>query len=154
MALDALRTAYTDLSTLATSLDEDSSWRPKACIGWTVRDLIQHLLSDAQRALVALATAARGPADKDATTYWLDSPGAPDSDSRGIRATRTMASQWHLEYLTSTYAQTASAVITMGERAAPADLVSTQGHVLRVEHLLARLVVEAAIHHLDMKVEL
>lgn len=139
---------------MATSLDEDTSWRPTACVGWSVRDLIQHLLGDAQRALVALATPADGPADKDATTYWLDSPGAPDADSRGIRATRTMASQWRLEYLTATYAQTAAAVITMAGRAAPADLVSTQGHVLRVDDLLATLVVEAAIHHLDMTVDL
>lgn len=153
MILDALRIAYLDLATLATSLDEDASWRPTACVGWSVRDLIHHLLSDAQRALVALATPARGPADKDAATYWLDSPGASDAESRGIRATRTMASQWPLKYLTAVFAETTSAVVTLSERAAPSDLVSTQGHVLSVADLLATLVVEASIHHLDMTVE-
>lgn len=127
MTLDALRIAYGDLGALATSLDEVNSWRPTGCAGWTVRDLVQHVLSDAQRALVALATPAAGPADKDATTYWLDSPGAPDSDSRAIRATRTMASQWNLNYLTATYAETAAAVVTVAASATPADLVSTQG---------------------------
>lgn len=154
MALEALRIAYDDLSALASSLDEDASWRPTACVGWTVRDLVQHVLGDAQRALVALATPAVGPADKDARTYWLDSPGAPDPDSCGIRAVRTMASQRRLEYLTNTFAETTAAVIVMAERAAPDDLVSTQGHVLRVNDLLATLVVETAIHHLDMTIEL
>jgi hypothetical protein len=33
-------------------------------------------------------------------------------------------------------------------------LVATQGHVLRVDDLIATLVVEAAIHHLDLTVGL
>lgn len=113
MTIDALRIAYSDLAALATSLDEDTSWLPTGCAGWAVRDVLQHLLGDAQRALVALATPAAGPADRDATSYWRDAPGAPDADSRGIRATRTMASQWKLPHLTATYAETASAVITL-----------------------------------------
>jgi Mycothiol maleylpyruvate isomerase N-terminal domain len=154
MTVEALRTAYNDLSALVNSLDEAASWKPTTCVGWTVRDLVQHLLADAQRALVALGTPARGPADKDAVTYWLDSPGAPDADSRGIRATRTIASQWHLDYLAATYCETAAAVVTLAGRAAPDDLVATQGHVLSVDDLLDTLLVEAAIHHLDMTVEL
>jgi hypothetical protein len=54
---------------------------------------------------------ATDPADKDAATYWPDSPGAPDPDSPGIRATRTMASQWRLDYLTATYSEMAAAVV-------------------------------------------
>jgi hypothetical protein len=154
MTLEALRIAYQDLSVLVASLDEAASWRPTACVGWAVRDLVQHVLGDAQRALVALATPATNPADKDAATYWLHSPGAPDPDSRGIRATRTMASQWRLDYLTATCSETAAAVVTLAARSAPDDLVATQGHVLTVDDLVATLVVEAAIHHLDMTVEL
>ncbi len=69
--LDALRIAYGDLAALAVSLDEDASWRPTACAGWAVRDLVHHLLGDAQRALVALATPSSGPVDRDSTTYGL-----------------------------------------------------------------------------------
>jgi Mycothiol maleylpyruvate isomerase N-terminal domain len=150
MVREALRSAYTDLSTLGQSLDEASSWAPTACAGWTVRDLFQHLLGDAQRALVAFATPARGPADRDACSYWVDSPGAPDADSRGIRATRTMASQWRLEYLIATYGETAAAVVHLADRIDPDELLATQGHVLRADDLISTLVVEAAIHHLDM----
>jgi hypothetical protein len=152
--LDALDAVYADLRDLALSLDERRSWLPTGCAGWAVRDLIQHLLADAQRALVALATPAAGPADKDAATYWIDAPGAPDAESRGIRGTRTMASQWRLEYLTGTYAETTRAVVTLARRTSPGDLVATQGHVLRVDDLLTTLVVEAVIHHLDLSVEL
>jgi hypothetical protein len=76
------------------------------------------------------------------------------SDSRGIRASRTMASQWRLDLLTATYAETAAAALTLAGRASPDDLLATQGHVLSVDHLLATLVVEATIHHLDMSVDL
>jgi uncharacterized protein (TIGR03083 family) len=154
MHLDALAIAYRDLASLALSLDEAASWRPTACTGWTVRDLVFHLLGDAQRALVALATPASGPADRTAVTYWVSSPGAPDPESRGIRASRTMASQWRLDYLTATFAETAAAVVTLAGRAAPEDLITTQGHVLSVDDLLATLVVEATIHHLDLTVDL
>ncbi len=147
---DALQRAYTDLSVFGQSLNEASSWAPSACAGWTVRDLFQHLLGDAQRALVAFATAADGPADCEACSYWIDSPGAPEADSRGIRATRTMASQWRLEYLIATYTETAAAVVRLADRADPDALLATQGHILRADDLIATLVVEAAIHHLDM----
>jgi hypothetical protein len=45
-------------------------------------------------------------------------------------------------------------VLTLAGRAAPDDLVATQGHVLRVDDLLATLVVEATTHHLDMVIDL
>jgi len=54
-----------------------------------------------------------------------------------------MASQWRLEYLTATFAETTTAVVTLAGRAIPEDLVVTQGHVLSVGDLLATLVVEA-----------
>jgi hypothetical protein len=111
--LEALRIAYGDLAALAVSLDEAASWRPTGCAGWTVRDLVFHLLGDAQRALVALATPAPGPADRNAITYWSQFPGAADAESRGIRASRTMASQWRRDFLTASYAETTAAVLTL-----------------------------------------
>jgi hypothetical protein len=63
-----------------------------------------------------------------------------------------MASQWRLDFLTASYAETAAAVLTLAARAAPDDLIATQGHVLSVDDLLATLVVEATIHHLDLTV--
>jgi hypothetical protein len=153
--VDALEQAYADLGALAESLDEPASWRRTGCAGWAVRDLIFHLLGDAQRALVAFGTPASVlAADRDAVTYWTDSPGREDPDSRNLRGTRTMASAWRLDFLTATYVETSQAVHTMSRRLPPADLVVTQGHVLTVRDLVATLVVEAALHHLDLVVEL
>jgi uncharacterized protein (TIGR03083 family) len=153
--VDALERAYTDLGALAESLDEPASWRQTGCAGWAVRDLIFHLLGDAQRALVAFGTPAGAvAADRDAVTYWTDSPGREDPDSRNLRGTRTMASAWRLDFLIATYVETAKAVLTASRRLAPADLVVTQGHVLTVRDLVATLVVEATVHHLDLVVGL
>lgn len=161
----ALRTAYTDLAGIAVDLDEATSWRPTRLPGWAVRDLVFHLLADAQRALVALAGAAAGDVEgadgpdrdavtRDAVSYWTDSPTGRDPESRGLRATRTMASAWRLDFLTGTYAETASAVLALAERTPGDALVATQGRVLRVDDLMVTLVVEAAVHHLDLVVHL
>lgn len=139
-----------DLAALAGSLDEDAGWHPTGCTGWAVRDLVLHLLGDAQRALVALATPADGPADRDAVTYWRDWQPREDPDSRQVRSVRTIAGAWQLSYLTGTYVETARAVLTLSARTPPAALVATQGHVLRADDLLETLAVEAAVHHLDL----
>jgi Mycothiol maleylpyruvate isomerase N-terminal domain len=152
--VDLLRTAYTDLSDVAVSLDEAASWAPTGCAGWAARDLVFHLLGDAQRALVALGTPASDPADRDRVSYWTDAPGQQDPDSRGLRATRTMASAWTLSGLVDAYAETTRAVVVLAGRAEAGALVSTQGHVLRVDDLLDTLVVEAGLHHLDLVLEL
>ena len=156
--LAGLTVAYTDVAAIAVSLSEAESWRATGCPGWAVRDVIFHLLGDAQRALVALATPApadgSSSADRDSVTYWIDAPGAPDPDSRGLRAVRTMASAWRLDHLVATYAETAHAVLALAARTPLDGLVATQGHVLRVSDFLDTLTVEAVLHQLDLLREL
>ena len=78
---------------------------------WAVRDLLFHLLCDAQRALVALDTPAAEAADRNAVTYRTDAPaGHDDPQSRQVRALRTMASARQPDFLTITYAETTAAV--------------------------------------------
>jgi len=148
---ELLRTAYGDLCGLAVGLTEADSWQPSGCAGWAVRDLLLHHLGDAQRALVALATASPdGPCARDAVTYWTDAPGRSDPESRGLRATRTIASAYHLDALQTVYLETLQAVVALASRVAPSAVAVTQSHVLRVDDLLATLVTEAALHHLDL----
>jgi len=52
------------------------------------------------------------------------------------------------------YAETSAAVVVAAGRVGPAELVRTQGRVLSVDDLLSTLVVEAAVHHLDLVVRL
>lgn len=145
-----LTTAYGDLTVLAEGLDDTASWLPTGCRGWAVRDLLFHLLGDAQRALVALATPAEGPADRDSVSYWRDAPGRDDPDSRELRAVRTMAATFGLAPLVGRWAETAAAAVTVACRTDPAQIIRTQGLTLTVHDFLTTLVVEAAVHHLDL----
>lgn len=145
-----LAVAYDDFTAIARALDEPSSWLPTECPGWAVRDLLFHLLTDAQRALVALATPTAEPPDRDAVSYWRPSSHAVDPDARELRAVRTMAATFGRQALVGLWAETAAAATSAARQADPERVVRTQGVHLRVADLVTTLVVEAAIHHLDL----
>ena len=151
MSAELLRSAYGDLSALVSDLRPEEGWQPSGCAGWSVLDLAQHLLDDARRGLVALATPAGGPATTDAVAYWRSwQPSPEDEDSTAWR-TRVRASvTGGLPGLAPLYAETAGAVCVAAGRVGPGELVATQGWVVRVEDLLSTLAVEAAVHHLDL----
>lgn len=135
-AVGALRIGCSDLATIAASLSEEESWRFTRLPGWTVRDLLLHLLGDAQRGLVALSTPAAGPADRDAVSYWGDTPRWPDPQYRDLRAQRVIATAWGLEGLARTFGETGRAVVTVAARTAPDALVATQDRVLRAKDVV------------------
>src|SRR3954447_9726913 len=146
-----LSRAYRDLSAVLSSLTVEEGFEPTGCAGWTPVDLGFHLLSDARRALVALSTPADGPADTDAVSYWTAWQPPPPGDDDTLWATRIAASvQGGLPTVAARYAETTAAVLVAAGRVRGADLVRTQGRVLPVEDLLSTLVVEAAVHHLDL----
>jgi hypothetical protein len=150
--LGLLRTAYADLAEELYELTAAGrAWSPTGCTGWAVLDLGFHLLSDTRRALVALNTPAGGPADTDAVAYWRAwRPPAP-GDEAALRRTRAVASvAAESADLAEWYAESSAAVVVAAGRVAPEDLVRTQGRVLPVADLLSTLVVEAAVHHLDL----
>jgi len=60
-ALVGLDRAYTGVSDLAASLSRQDLLAFSRCHGWVVADVLFHLLCDAQRALVALASPVRWP---------------------------------------------------------------------------------------------
>jgi hypothetical protein len=152
---ELLSTAYGDLAAVLNGLTVEEGWEPTGCAGWTTVDLGFHLLSDARRALVALATPAEGPADTDAVDYWRAwQPPAPGDDEE-LWSTRVAASvHGGLRGISGRYAETSAAVVVAAARVGTSDLVRTQGHVLTVADLLSTLVVEAAVHHLDLVVRL
>ncbi len=118
-------------------------------------DLGFHLLSDARRALVALATPAESPVDTTAVDYWKAwrPPGSDDEEE--LWSTRVAASvQGGFRAIQRRYAEASAAVVVAAGRIAPTDLVRTQGAVISVADLLSTLVVEAAVHHLDLVVNL
>lgn len=146
-----LRETYGTLAAVVESRGEEESWLPTACTGWAVRDLLFHCLTDAQRALVALHSPAPAPPDRDAVTYWLDWAPDPVGAANGRRRVRVTASMFlDFRQLRGLFLETAAATVTAAAAADLARPVSTQGHVLTAGDLVTTLVVEAAIHHVDL----
>jgi hypothetical protein len=153
--LRLLTTAYGDLSRVLGSLSGSEAWEPTGCAGWSVVDLGFHLLSDARRCLVALNTPANGPADTDAVDYWRAWRPPEPGDEEELWSTRIAASvHGGLPGIVGRYAETSAAALVAARRVDPADRVGTQGRVLTVADFLSTLVVEAAVHHLDLVVRL
>lgn len=148
---ETLRAAYRAFGDVVAAMDDDRSWLPTGCTGWSVRDLVFHCLCDAQRGLVALHSPTDRAVDRDAITYWqgwrADNVGA----ANGRRFTRVVASMFlQVDQLRELYLQTATAVLNAAPSATVEDRIETQGHVLTIGDLMRTLAVEATIHHLDM----
>ena len=149
-----LRTAYTDLSAALESVTGDQALEPTGCAGWSVLDLGYHLLGDAWRALVDLATPAAGPPDTDAVGYWRPERPSPH-DGDDLWGTRVAASvQGGVGSIARRHTQAAAAVVVAAGRLSPTDVVCSQGAELTVADLVSTLVVEAAVHHLDLVLRL
>jgi uncharacterized protein (TIGR03083 family) len=146
--------AYGGITAVVAGLSEDDLHRPSRCDGWSVVDVLYHLLLDAQRALVTFASPVEGDADVDAVTYWAPhKPGAPWAGQHeefvrrvvAAHSTAGVVSRWTE---TSAAAGRAAATVPLDRR------VTTQRHVLTVADFLSTLVVEAVVHHLDLTVDL
>lgn len=166
---EALAQAYAGITDVVAPLDDAGLQRPTRCRGWLVADLLFHVLCDAQRALVALASPADGPADCDDVSYWRAFTAPPDGTGNGRPAARddgdsgdrhawwarrSAAAFERPSGVVRVWADTAPAAVRAAAGADPAGFVTTQGHVLRVPDLLATLTTEAVVHHLDLIVDL
>lgn len=148
---ELLADAWAPLLQLADGVDEQTGWTPTQLPGWTTRDLLFHLASDAQRALVALFTPAP-LSTTDEIGYWrLWTPGTENA-GLSLRTTRATASQWSTaQGPAKLFAETARAVLRAAHSADPQAVVATQGGALTIDALLRTVAVEAAVHHLDLE---
>ncbi|WBB61632.1 maleylpyruvate isomerase N-terminal domain-containing protein [Streptomyces sp. WMMC500] len=144
----ALRAAVADLA------DEDFA-QPSGCAGWLVRDLVCHLVIDAQDVLITLVTPADGDPTADAASYWhvSDQPptGADPLDALTVRMAAAYGDpallRFHLD-------DVGSAAGRAAELADPALRVSTQDMVLTAGDYLTAYVMEWTLHHLDLTAHL
>ncbi|MGW3786224.1 maleylpyruvate isomerase N-terminal domain-containing protein [Micromonospora chokoriensis] len=152
---EALAQAYAGISAVVDALDDTGLQRTTRCHGWLVADLLLHVLGDAQRALVALASPVDGPADVDDVSYWRDFPGG-DDDATGHAwwVRRSAAAFDRPTGIVRLWRETAPAAVRAAASTNPQGYVTTQGHVLRVPDFLATLTTEAVVHHLDLIVDL
>ena len=148
-----LAEAYEGATTVIAGLGEDDRGRPTGCAGWSIDALVAHLLLDAQRALIALASEVHREPDTDAVSYWRAWNPSVEPDARDSHAgfvTRLGHAYPSMEALTMQWAHTVQAAVRAAARADPGTPVVTQDHVLTVADLCRTLVVEAVVHHLDL----
>ncbi|MEV4654525.1 maleylpyruvate isomerase N-terminal domain-containing protein [Micromonospora sp. NPDC049301] len=152
---EALAQAYDGITAVVHGRDDADLQRLTRCRGWLVADLLFHLLGDAQRALVALASPADGPADVDDVSYWRGFPSGGADDARHAWWIRRSAAAFDRPAgIVQLWEEIAPAAVRAATAADPTGYVTTQGHVLRVPDLLATLTTEAVVHHLDLTPEL
>ncbi|MFJ6150398.1 maleylpyruvate isomerase N-terminal domain-containing protein [Micromonospora profundi] len=152
---EALAQAYDGITAVVDGLDDAGLQRPTRCRGWLVADLLLHVLGDAQRALVTLASPTSGPADSDDVSYWRDFPAdGADAAQHAWWVRRSAAAFDRPTGIVRLWTETAPAAVRAAASTDPEGYVSTQGHVLRVPDFLATLTTEAVVHHLDLTPDL
>jgi Mycothiol maleylpyruvate isomerase N-terminal domain len=142
--------SWTALLATIADLPDEAFGRPSGCTGWLVRDLLCHLVIDAQDVLITLATPASAEPTVDATTYWrlVDPPTGDDPlDALIPRLAAAYGDpgllKFHLDDLGSAAGRAAAS-------AAPTARVGTRDEVLTVVDYLSAYVVEWTLHHLDL----
>lgn len=132
-------------------LSDDAFARPSGCRGWLVRDLVTHLVIDAQDVLITLATPTAAAATHDAITYWdvgREPPSGDDPlDALIVRLAAAYEEPWLLRHH---FDDLGSAAGRAAELADPESRVTTQGQVLTAGDYLSAYVVESTLHHLDL----
>jgi len=119
-------------------------------VGWSVRDLVCHLVIDAQDVLITLVTPAEGTATADAAGYWKVVGPPTGDDPLDALIPRLAAAYGEPRWLKFHLDDVGAAAGRAARLADPAALVSTQEMVLSVEDYLSAYVLEATLHHLDL----
>ena len=154
-AHDAFVAEYALLDELAASLSDEQTLLASRCRGWAVCDVLCHLDLGMVEILVALASPTDRPADTDFAAYWRDccAPGEPDLGH--ARWVRLVASAYQRPGGLVRHMRLTTGAALRQAQAAPADRrLDFQGHVIDMGDFLATWVVEGAVHHLDLTVEL
>ncbi|MET7297294.1 maleylpyruvate isomerase N-terminal domain-containing protein [Streptomyces griseoloalbus] len=137
------------LAAVAHAPDEDFA-RPSGCKGWLVRDLVCHLVIDAQDVLITLVTPADTEPTADATTYWNLVEPPTGEDPLDALIPRLAAAYGDPGLLKFHLDDVGSAAGRAAELADPTARVGTQGKVLTVGDYLSAYVLEWTLHHLDL----
>ncbi|MYT75508.1 MULTISPECIES: maleylpyruvate isomerase N-terminal domain-containing protein [unclassified Streptomyces] len=146
---------WTDLLAAVAELTDEDFARPSGCAGWLVRDLVCHLVIDAQDVLITLVTPADTAPTRDAVTYWTIDDHRPGEDDPLAALTVRLAAayedpgllRFHLDDVGSAAGRAARLVD-------PALRVATRDEVLTAGDYLDAYVLEWTLHHLDLIADL
>jgi hypothetical protein len=148
--VDLFSRTWTALRAAVAELPDEDFGRPSGCAGWLVRDLVCHLIVDAQDVLITLVTPESAEPTVDAVTYWklVDPPtGADPLDALTVRLAAAYEEPWLLRFHLD---DVGSAAGRAAELADPGARVGTRDEVLTVDSYLSAYVVEWTLHHLDL----
>ncbi|WP_405821367.1 maleylpyruvate isomerase N-terminal domain-containing protein [Streptomyces sp. NBC_01390] len=151
--MDLFSRSWNALLTVVAELPDEDFERPSGCTGWLVRDLVCHLVIDAQDVLITLATPAAPDTEPtvDAVTYWdvLTEPPTGD-DPLDALIPRLAAAYGDPRLLKFHLDDVGSAAGRAAGLADPTVRVATKDEVLTVGDYLSAYVLEWALHHLDL----
>jgi len=142
---------WTALRATVASVPVESFARPSGCAGWLVRDLVCHLVIDAQDVLITLATPSAAEPTRNAVTYWEVATTPPTGDDPLDALTVRLAAAYEdPELLKFHLDDVGSAAGRAAELASLEARVSTREQVLTVGDYLDAYVMEWTLHHLDL----
>lgn len=149
--VDLFVRAWTALRTAVAELPDEDFARPSGCAGWLVRDLVCHLVIDAQDVLITLVTPAETEPTRDAVTYWDVAATPPTGDDPLDALTVRLAAAYEEPRLLKFHLDdVGSAAGRAAELADPGLRVGTRGEVITAGDYLAAYVLEWTLHHLDL----
>ncbi|MFD1544944.1 maleylpyruvate isomerase N-terminal domain-containing protein [Nonomuraea guangzhouensis] len=149
--MDLFVRAWTALRTAVAELSDEDFARPSGCAGWLVRDLVCHLVIDAQDVLITLVTPADTEPTRDAVTYWDVAATPPTGDDPLDALTVRLAAAYGEPRLLKFHLDdVGSAAGRAAELADPGLRVGTRDEVLTAGDYLSAYVLEWTLHHLDL----
>nr|WSW68645.1 maleylpyruvate isomerase N-terminal domain-containing protein [Streptomyces sp. NBC_00995] len=149
--MDLFSRSWAALRTAVAELPDEAFARPSGCTGWLVRDLVCHLVIDAQDVLITLATPAAAEPTRDAVTYWEVSTTPPTGDdpldALTVRLAAAYEEPWLLRFHLDDVGSAAGRAAALAD---PAARVGTRDEVFTVDAYLTTYVLEWTLHHLDL----
>ncbi|MCX4733457.1 maleylpyruvate isomerase N-terminal domain-containing protein [Streptomyces sp. NBC_01363] len=149
--MDLFSRSWTALRTAVAGLPDEDFAKPSGCAGWLVRDLVCHLVIDAQDVLITLVTPAEAEPTRDAVTYWdvAETPPTGD-DPLDALTVRLAAAYEEPQLLKFHFDDVGSAAGRAAGLADPGLRVGTRDEVLTAGDYLCAYVLEWTLHHLDL----
>ncbi|MFL0458327.1 maleylpyruvate isomerase N-terminal domain-containing protein [Brachybacterium paraconglomeratum] len=149
--MELFTTTWAALRRAVHELPEHAFSLPSGCRGWLVRDLVGHLVIDAQDVLITLATPAETAPTADALSCWTPTPTPPDGTDPHDALTVRLAAAYEDPGLLRNHLEDLGGAAERAALLADPDLpVTTQGMSLTVRDFLHAYVLEWTLHHLDL----
>ncbi|MEV5204681.1 maleylpyruvate isomerase N-terminal domain-containing protein [Streptomyces sp. NPDC053720] len=149
--MDLFSRSWTALRTAVAEFPDEDFARPSGCAGWSVRDLVCHLVIDAQDVLITLVTPAEAEPTRDALTYWNVSETPPTGDDPLDALIVRLAAAYEEPRLLKFHLDDVGSAAGRAAVLADPDLrVGTRDVVLTAGDYLGAYVLEWTLHHLDL----